>query len=331
MKYLSLLPLAGLAIAAPGWSDADPAKSTTTTAAAVTESWSDIPEDVTVTETATGTYCDKTHKLTKPAGPGGECTIDVTTVTVATATVTAGGHGGKPADSTVTVTETVTAGGHGGKPAGPGEEVTVTETTTKTVGGKDSVTVTVTDDCSAPTDGPGHGGPGGPPAGGKCLSDDAATKIVDNFRTLLEYTSYNGTQGAPGRGYKYDVSKATLAEDFVDISDSINFMAGFPLGSVTFANKTAFDFGQGVLQPEVLTETLNTFHDCSSITWRWKLTPKIPNAYPVVGINYMEINEDGLIAKNYAEFNNGAWLQSFGRQCAINPVSTVSGEWAKKI
>jgi hypothetical protein len=106
--------------------------------------------------------------------------------------------------------------------------------------------------------------------------------------------------------------------------------AGFPLGSVTFANKTMFDYGQGVLQPEVKVETLTLHHDCETITWRYKLTPPVPNAYPVVGINLFEINKDGLVQKNYAEFDNGAWLQSFGRQCAINPVSTVSGAWANK-
>lgn len=297
MKSFTLLSLAGLAIAAPGWSDADPVKETTTSSV-----WEDVPE-VTETATITGTYCSKTGKYTKPALDG-SCTIDVTTITKATATST----------QTVTVT----------KEGGKVETVTVTE------GGKGdktvTVTSTVTEEPSCPTGGfPGHGGD-------KCTLDDKKAKeIVDNFALLLEYTSYNGTQGAPGRGYKYDVSAKTLATDFVDISDSINFMAGFPLGSVTFPNKAAFDYGQGVLQPEVITETLGIYHDCSSITWRWKLTPKIPGAWPVVGINYFEINKDGLVQKNYAEFNNAAWLQSFGRQCAVSPISKVDGEWAKKI
>lgn len=139
MKYLSLLPLAGLAVAAPGnWQDADPAKETTTTSAAPTSTWEDV-SDVTVTETATGTYCDKTGKLTKPAPAGGECTIDVTTVTVATATVTVGGgnggHGGNGGKATVTETVTVTAGGNGGHGGNGGKE---TVTVTTTVGGKDT-------------------------------------------------------------------------------------------------------------------------------------------------------------------------------------------------
>ena len=112
-------------------------------------------------------------------------------------------------------------------------------TTTKTVyvaptscDGQKTVTVTATvtkdGSGSCPTGGPS------PPSDDKCLSDEDAKKIVDNFSTLLEYTSYNGTQGAPGRGYKFDVSAATLDPAFVDISDSINFMAGKPV-SLSFS------------------------------------------------------------------------------------------------
>ncbi|EHY57227.1 hypothetical protein HRR83_002719 [Exophiala dermatitidis] len=167
-----------------------------------------------------------------------------------------------------------------------------------------------------------------------CVVDDAkATEIVNNFAQLLEFTSYagNAAQGIPaGSGYKQDVSDATLSDKFTDISDSINFMAGFPLGSVTFNSKAAFDYGQGVLQPEVSVTTLNVFHDCNSITWRYRLLPN-PQALPVTGINYMIIDPaDGKILKNYAEFDNGAWLQSFGRQCAVSNVTVYPGAPATK-
>jgi hypothetical protein len=312
MKYLTLIPLAGLAVAAPNWLDSDPAKSTTTTAATSTtwadwqstssttkpvkststkatasssSTWDDVEIPVTVTSTATGTYCPSSGKLTKPAPEGGKCTIDVTTITVAKATVT------------------VTASGW--EDAG---KVTVTET--KTVGGKDSVTVTKTADCAGPT---------GVKPGKQCLSDAKAKSIVDNFKNLLEFTDYDGSRGGPkGRGYNYNISAATLAPDFVDISDSINYMAGNVLGSVTFPNKTAFDIGQGH-QPEVKAETLNIFHDCDSITWRWKITPLTQAPLPVVGINYMQINDKGLIQKQYAEFSNAAWIASFPAPASCLP------------
>jgi hypothetical protein len=264
MKYLSLLPLAGLALAAPsGWEDKDPAKETTTTVAP-TSTWEDNVAVITSKVTASVTYCSKTNQLTKDAPAGGKCTLDVTTITKATATQT--------------------------------------------------VTVTETDKGSWPTGKPDHG---------KCLSDDDAEAIVANFINLLEFTSYNGSRGGPvGRGYNQAVSDKTLAVDFVDISDSINFMAGKPLGSVTFPNKKAFDMGQGQLQPEVKVDTLNIFHDCKNITWRYKITPVTQvGPYPVIGINYMMINDDGLIQKNYVEFNNGAWLQSLGQKCAVAPIS----------
>lgn len=72
---------------------------------------------------------------------------------------------------------------------------------------------------------------------------------------------------------------------------------------------------------------LNIWHDCNTITWRWRLFPPTrPNSYPVTGINHMIINDDLKIQKNYAEFDNGAWLQSFGLSCAppTSPVSVAS-------
>ena len=101
------------------------------------------------------------------------------------------------------------------------------------------------------------------------------------------------------------------------------------LGSVTFKNKAAFDYGQGVLQPEVNITALNVWHDCNTVTWRWRLTAN-PVALPVTGINYMIVGDNGLIVKNYAEFDNGAWLQSFGQKCAINTPSVASGSPALK-
>jgi len=163
-----------------------------------------------------------------------------------------------------------------------------------------------------------------------CVVTDAiASGLAANFTLLLENTSYNGTQGAPGTGYPQDVSDATLASDFSDISDSIYFMAGFPLGSVTFPSKAAFDYGQGVLQPEVSVQTLNVWHDCSSVTWRWRLTA-FQGAYPVNGINHMIVDSDAKIQKNYAEFDNGAWLQSFGQQCATSNVTVTSPAATKR-
>ena len=113
------------------------------------------------------------------------------------------------------------------------------------------------------------------------------------------------------------------------ISSYVLFADKSQLGSITFPNKAAFDQGQGHNQPEVKVSTLNIFHDCNSITWRWRLLAN-PNALPVTGINYMIVGDNGLLIKNYAEFDNGAWLQSFGQKCAINTPSVSSNPPALK-
>jgi len=179
--------------------------------------------------------------------------------------------------------------------------------TTVTVATATTVTVTASTSSVAPS---------------KCNVDDAlATKLVTNFVDLLQHTSYAGNpaEGIPaGQGYDQDVSNATLDPNFIDISDSINFMAGFPIGAISFTSQANFDYGQGVLQPEVGVNVLNIWHDCDSITWRWNIYT-LP--YPVTGINHMLVNDAGLVYKNYAEFDNGAWLQSFGQNCSLSPVA----------
>ena len=127
-----------------------------------------------------------------------------------------------------TTTKTVYVKPTGSCPSG-GVTSTVTLTPSSCPSGDAGKTVTVTKDAVTVTVTSSGSGSSSTPTPDKCLSDDDAEKIVNNFSDLLEYTSYNGTQGAPGRGYHYNVSAITLAPDFVDISDSINFMAGFPV------------------------------------------------------------------------------------------------------
>lgn len=210
-------------------------------------------------------------------------------------------------------------------------ETTITipaTTTTKTIyvptgaasctDGKATVTVTVTAGGNGPTTTGGSVGP----YPTNCISDSKAQFFADGFKNLLEYTSYNGTQGPPGRGYNQTMSNLILATDFQDYSDSINWMAGIPLGSVTFPSKAAFDQGQGYGQPELSVKTLNLWHSCNEITWRWQATT--PSQATVVGINQMILNADhSKIQTNYAEFDNAAWLQSFGLKCSTKDIAFV--------
>ncbi|KIW34925.1 uncharacterized protein PV07_01666 [Cladophialophora immunda] len=278
------------------------------------------------TTTVAPTTTTKTIWVKPTGGSGSSCTVATSTLTstvTGTTTVVSGSTCPVATSTTVTETSTKIIPTYSSCPA-------ATTTTVTTEGVATATTITITKDVAATattvtvtetaTTTLGSGTSGETPS--SCIVDDAlATTLVNNFMILLEFTSYNGTQGAPGRGYQQNVSDATLASDFSDISDSINFMAGFPLGSVTFPTKQAFDYGQGVLQPEVAVTALNIWHDCNSITWRWRITS---TRFPVNGINHMIIDSDGKIQKNYAEFDNGAWLQSFGLSCATNPPSVAS-------
>lgn len=268
------------------------------------------------TEVKTTTIAPTTTTKTIWVGPTGgaaSCTPSTVSTTVTkTGTLTVVKGSTCPAGSATTVTSTKWV------PTGSYTATTVTVT----VATATATTVTVTK---------GYPSSSYSTSATSCKVDDAlATTLVNNFVDLLEHTSYagNAALGIPaGSGYDQAVSDATLATDFTDISDSINFMAGFPLGSVTFTSKAAFDYGQGVLQPEVTVNVLNIWHDCNTITWRWRIV-SLP--YPVNGINYMEINSDGKIQKNYAEFDNGAWLQSFGQNCTTKTPVTVSSTVALK-
>jgi hypothetical protein len=188
------------------------------------------------TEVKTTTVAPVTTTKTiwvKPTGGAGSCSASTVSITT-TATVVSGST--CPAASTTTSTKVVVTGTTvtktGGAttvtvvagstcPAGSTTTVTVATASTVTVATATTVTVTKDKETSSATS--------SVPAS-SCKVDDAlATTLVNNFVDLLQFTSYTGAQAPPGRGYHQSVSDATLAPDFIDISDSINFMAGFPV------------------------------------------------------------------------------------------------------
>jgi len=239
------------------------------------------------TETLTTTVAPTTTTKTiwvKPTGGSG-CTATTVTKTV----------GG---DVTVTSTSTV---------------VTAT-TVTKVVDGSltwSATTVTVTDTETAPCSSTTSYTP---PS--SCNVDGPlATKLVNNFAILLEQTNVGGT-------YNQAVSDETLDVNFVDISDSINFMSlQVALGAVSFNSKGAFDGGQGS-QPPVALDVLNIWPSCDSVTWRWRISS---TTLPVTGISHFTVSDEGLITKNWVEFDNAAWLQSYGQNCSFGSQSGAPG------
>lgn len=186
---------------------------------------------------------------------------------------------------------------------------------------------------------PGPGGPGGPPADGKggpggkgggpgyynnnnnyyngmgggpynCLSQSDASNLVNAFGGLLTNYSTAATQ-------------ALLTPDFVDVSDSINYLAGIPLGSVTFPNRAAFEASQGAQPPigfQVLAIDAVT---CDTIAFRWNASVAA-RRLPVQGINILNaVKSDNtgnwMISKVFSEFNSAAWIVNYGASCSLGP------------
>ena len=138
-----------------------------------------------------------------------------------------------------------------------------------------------------------------------CLTDSTASYLVDGFGSLL--TAYSNA-----------TAEAILASDFTDTSDSINWLAGYPLGSTTFPSKLAFELGQGSLPPigfQVLSIDAVT---CTVIAFRWQA---FLGGSPVKGINIIYASnlngttEGWQIETNFSEFNSGLWLQEIGGTC----------------
>ncbi|KAK5074185.1 hypothetical protein LTR64_006670 [Lithohypha guttulata] len=300
----------------------------------------------TVTSTITSTSTKSVGRVTETVTSTSTKSVGTVTDTVTSTTTKSVG----------TVTETITVGfggnnGTSGNNGGRGNNGTVTETVTTIVGSGSTATTTVTvgrgsnstvtETVTSTVTAPGAGTtgttgtnattgvvgtfPNGTNADApKCINDAEALVFIDAFIDLLEYTSYAGdpsTFTPAGRGYHQDVSDKYLAVDFKDYSDSINWMAGFPMGGVTFASKAEFDYGQGVLQAELDVTTLNYVHSCNTITWRWSGVTK--SRATVQGINLFVLTEDlTKIQTNYAEFDNAQWLSSFGLQCKVPSSST---------
>ncbi|OQV06181.1 hypothetical protein CLAIMM_10793 [Cladophialophora immunda] len=139
-----------------------------------------------------------------------------------------------------------------------------------------------------------------------CLSTAAASSVVNGFASLL--TAYSNA-----------TANSLLASDFSDTSDSINFLAGNPLGSVTFPSKLAFEQGQGT-QPAIGFNLLNIDAiTCTVIAFRWEAI--LGSGSPVKGINILYTEnptgtEDGWqIQSVFSEFNSAVWTIEIGGTC----------------
>ncbi|CAK4030984.1 Hypothetical predicted protein [Lecanosticta acicola] len=150
--------------------------------------------------------------------------------------------------------------------------------------------------------------------GAPCLTDSAASRVANNFAALI-------------RSYTPELAEQALCTDFTDYSDSVAELinSGCPngpqaLGAATFTSLASFMAGQGS-QPAIPFEILNTWHNCDTVTMRWRTSAPgtvVPEE-PVTGIVVMETiyagsgnDEPWLIETVYSEFNSGAWLYDLG-------------------
>ncbi|KAM0723803.1 hypothetical protein Q7P37_000793 [Cladosporium fusiforme] len=160
-----------------------------------------------------------------------------------------------------------------------------------------------------------------------CLSDNAAQKVADNFKALIAT-------------YSDSLADQVLTVDFTDYSDSVNELINggcdtglAPLGSATFDSREDFKAGQGA-QPAIPFEQLNLWHNCNTVTLRWKSAGPGQEPQQVTGIIVLEVVKNNkynaaqkwLIKTVYSEFNSGAWLKNLGifvpPQCPAPPPPT---------
>lgn len=154
----------------------------------------------------------------------------------------------------------------------------------------------------------------------KCIPETTATEIVNQFSSLL--TAFNSQVAA----------NLLSSVSFVDTSDSINFLGGFPLGGPTFPSAAAFIYGQG-MQPPIGFDVLNIDAvTCAGvIAFRWSATIN-PAGSAVKGINVLYASNDPslggghgkgvdgwVLTQVFSEFNSGTWLEDIGGTCTPPP------------
>ncbi|KEF63120.1 uncharacterized protein A1O9_01096 [Exophiala aquamarina CBS 119918] len=142
-----------------------------------------------------------------------------------------------------------------------------------------------------------------------CLQQSDAEDIVNKFISVLNHPDVKASNAT---------AQALIGDDFFEESDSINMLAGHPVGSVTFSGKQ--NYINGVLYAPSITdiETIKVMPaGCNNVLWYWQMIIG-SKQIPVKGMNLFEIDDDGKIADMYVEFNNIAWGIDIGFT-ATNP------------
>jgi len=145
-----------------------------------------------------------------------------------------------------------------------------------------------------------------------CIPYDIAIAIETQWISTL--TAFNTA-----------VAENLLAPQLVDQSDSINYIAGIPLGATTFAGPQAYIAGQGAEPPIGFTVLSTDAITCDgTIALRW-VAQVGENIYPVQGITILKAVQVGTeevvgptgwqLAEIHTEFNSAAWIVDIGGTC----------------
>lgn len=121
------------------------------------------------------------------------------------------------------------------------------------------------------------------------------------------------------------VTQNLLYPQLVDTSDSINYIAGIPLGGPTFPSAQAYEQGQGAQPPigfTVLGTDAITCDGVIALRWQAAVAEQI---YPVKGITILKaikVGNDPVVgptgwqlAEIFTEFNSAAWIADLGATC----------------
>lgn len=144
------------------------------------------------------------------------------------------------------------------------------------------------------------------PATQKCVTQNEANKFMGRFVKVLEHVDSDV-------GDYVATANKLLAPNFHEISDSINMLAGKPLGSVT-ADKATYISGAQHAPPTTGIENLAiTVSNCDTIIWEWNMNGVGMATYPVKGFGFFKMVRGSKLGFNLQakelklEFNNIAW------------------------
>jgi len=119
-----------------------------------------------------------------------------------------------------------------------------------------------------------------------------------------------------------------------DISDSINLLAGVPLGSVTFPSAQAYEQGQGSLPPIGFTVLDTAAITCDGVIALQWVAAVGTQELPAQGISILKaikVGDQAVVGPNgwqlkeiLTEFNSAAWLKDVGGSYTLPPPPTTS-------